>query len=68
MAMPGQKEPVREEPSGRSEAGPRQIRLLIADEDGTLVAQDKVLTRRTVQAVHRLNDAGIAFAVTSGRP
>ena len=66
--MPGQKEPMTEEPSNRSEARRRQIRLLIADEDGTLVAQDKVLTRRTVQAVHSLNDAGIAFAVSSGHP
>jgi hypothetical protein len=66
--MPGQKEPMTGEAGNRSEARPRQIRLLIADEDGTLVAQDTVLTRRTVQAVHRLNDAGIAFAVTSGRP
>jgi Cof subfamily protein (haloacid dehalogenase superfamily) len=52
----------------RSQAGPPQIRLLIADVDGTLVTQDKVLTPRAIQAVHKLHHAGIAFAITSGRP
>jgi Cof subfamily protein (haloacid dehalogenase superfamily) len=60
--MPGQQK------SSRSQAGPPPIRLLISDVDGTLVTQDKVLTRRAVQAVHTLHDAGIAFAITSGRP
>jgi len=44
------------------------IRLLLADVDGTLVTQDKVLTDRAVAAVGKLRDAGVAFAVTSGRP
>jgi Cof subfamily protein (haloacid dehalogenase superfamily) len=44
------------------------IRLLLADVDGTLVTQDKVLTDRAAAAVHQLHDAGILFAVTSGRP
>jgi Cof subfamily protein (haloacid dehalogenase superfamily) len=44
------------------------VRLLLADVDGTLVTQDKLLTDRAVDAVHRLKDAGILFAVTSGRP
>ena len=44
------------------------IRLLLADVDGTLVTQDKVLTDKAVDAVRRLNEAGILFAVTSGRP
>jgi Cof subfamily protein (haloacid dehalogenase superfamily) len=44
------------------------IRLLLADVDGTLVTQDKVLTEDAVAAVHRLRDAGVLFAVTSGRP
>lgn len=44
------------------------IRLLLADVDGTLVTQDKVLTDQAVDAVHRLGDAGILFAITSGRP
>jgi Cof subfamily protein (haloacid dehalogenase superfamily) len=44
------------------------IRLLLADVDGTLVTPDKVLTRRAVDAVRRLGEAGILFAITSGRP
>jgi len=44
------------------------IRLLLADVDGTLVTQDKVLTDQAVEAVHRLGEAGILFAITSGRP
>ena len=46
----------------------KNIRLLIADIDGTLVTQEKVLTRRSMESVDRLRDAGIAFTVTSGRP
>ncbi|MER7692600.1 Cof-type HAD-IIB family hydrolase [Streptomyces sp. NPDC097610] len=46
----------------------RPIRLLLADVDGTLVTSDKVLTDRAVGAVHKLHDAGVLFAVTSGRP
>ena len=41
---------------------------MLADVDGTLVTQEKVLTDRSVQAVRELRDAGILFAVTSGRP
>ena len=44
------------------------IRLLLADVDGTLVTPDKVLTRSATDAVHALGDAGVLFAVTSGRP
>jgi Cof subfamily protein (haloacid dehalogenase superfamily) len=44
------------------------IRLLLSDVDGTLVRMDKTLTQRSVDAVHALHDAGIHFAVTSGRP
>jgi Cof subfamily protein (haloacid dehalogenase superfamily) len=44
------------------------IRLVIADVDGTLVTKEKVLTRRALDAVKRLRDAGIAFSITSGRP
>src|SRR3954454_23831957 len=46
----------------------RNIRLVIADVDGTLVTQEKVLTARSIKAVVRLRDAGIAFSITSGRP
>lgn len=44
------------------------IRLFLADVDGTLVTQDKVLTDRAVAAVGKLRQAGILFAITSGRP
>ena len=44
------------------------VRLVIADVDGTLVTQEKVLTARAVEAVKRLKNAGIAFSITSGRP
>jgi Cof subfamily protein (haloacid dehalogenase superfamily) len=44
------------------------IRMLIADVDGTLVTQEKVLTKRAAEAVLTLRDAGIEFSVTSGRP
>lgn len=44
------------------------IRLFIADVDGTLVTQEKVLTARAIEAVRRLKTAGVAFAITSGRP
>jgi Cof subfamily protein (haloacid dehalogenase superfamily) len=44
------------------------VRLVIADVDGTLVTQDKVLTLRAVEAVFRLRAANIKFAITSGRP
>src|SRR5467141_952284 len=46
----------------------RQIRMVIADVDGTLVTQEKVLTKRAAQAVLSLHEAGIQFSVTSGRP
>jgi Cof subfamily protein (haloacid dehalogenase superfamily) len=47
---------------------PPKIRLVIADVDGTLVTGEKVLTARSVEAVKRLREAGIAFSITSGRP
>ncbi len=48
--------------------GRRTIRLLLADVDGTLVTQDKILTDEAVAATRQLREAGIAFAITSGRP
>jgi Cof subfamily protein (haloacid dehalogenase superfamily) len=45
-----------------------KISLFIADVDGALVTEDKVLTPRAVAAVRAMDAAGIAFAVTSGRP
>jgi Cof subfamily protein (haloacid dehalogenase superfamily) len=44
------------------------IELLLSDVDGTLVTPTKELTPRAIQAVHELHDAGIHFAITSGRP
>jgi HAD superfamily hydrolase (TIGR01484 family) len=41
---------------------------LLADVDGTLLTHDKVLTERARHAVQRLRQAGIRFAITSGRP
>jgi Cof subfamily protein (haloacid dehalogenase superfamily) len=45
-----------------------KISLVVADVDGTVVTADKVLTPRAGAAVKALHDAGIAFAITSGRP
>lgn len=45
-----------------------QVRLLIADIDGTLVTHDKLLTQKSIQAVQKLKDAGILFGITTGRP
>ena len=44
------------------------VKLLLADVDGTLVTQEKILTERAIDAVRRLRDAGVIFAITSGRP
>lgn len=44
------------------------IRLLLSDVDGTLVRSDKSLSERSIEAVAKLHDSGIHFAVTSGRP
>jgi Cof subfamily protein (haloacid dehalogenase superfamily) len=44
------------------------IRLLLADVDGTLVNKDKQLTPRAIAAVRSLRARGIGFAITSGRP
>jgi Cof subfamily protein (haloacid dehalogenase superfamily) len=55
-----------DQPGGKM---PRQTtRLFLADVDGTLVTQDKVLTSRAIAAVAKLKQAGILFAITSGRP
>jgi Cof subfamily protein (haloacid dehalogenase superfamily) len=44
------------------------IRAVLADVDGTLVTQEKLLSERAIAAVDRLREQGIEFAVTSGRP
>lgn len=48
--------------------GYQNIQLVLADVDGTLVTQDNMLTEATKAAVRDLHNAGIAFAITSGRP
>jgi Cof subfamily protein (haloacid dehalogenase superfamily) len=45
-----------------------RIRLLIADIDGTLVTPEKLLTPKSVDAVSRLQKAGVLFGITTGRP
>jgi Cof subfamily protein (haloacid dehalogenase superfamily) len=49
-------------------ARPGKMSLLLADVDGTLVTHDKILTERAEAAVRKLRQAGIRFAITSGRP
>ncbi len=51
----------------RASAAPA-IRLLLADVDGTLVTPEKALTDASIEAVRRLGEAGVLFALTSGRP
>ena len=46
----------------------RKISLVLADVEGTLVDEEKVLTKRAQSAVSQLRRAGIRFAITSGRP
>jgi Cof subfamily protein (haloacid dehalogenase superfamily) len=45
-----------------------KISLVLADVDGTLVTEEKILTERARDAVNALQHAGILFAITSGRP
>jgi Cof subfamily protein (haloacid dehalogenase superfamily) len=49
-------------------SGHPDIRLLLADVDGTLVTKDKVLTEAATAAALELHRAGITLAITSGRP
>ncbi len=46
----------------------RKVSLVIADVDGTLVTEQKILTERARAAVQALRRGGIGFAITSGRP
>lgn len=46
----------------------RKISLVLADVDGTLVNEEKILTERARHAVTELRRTGIRFAITSGRP
>ncbi len=44
------------------------IAAVLADVDGTLVTKTKVLTPRAIEAIERLHERGVLFAITSGRP
>ncbi|MBV8142603.1 MAG: HAD family phosphatase [Verrucomicrobia bacterium] len=46
----------------------KKISIVLADVDGTLVDSKKRLTERAKRAIQKLEEAGIKFAVTSGRP
>ena len=46
----------------------KKISIVLADVDGTLVDSQKRITQRAKAAIQKLSDAGIKFAVTSGRP
>ena len=46
----------------------RPVKLVLSDVDGTLVTKQKVILDSTKEAVRRLADAGIMFAITSSRP
>jgi Cof subfamily protein (haloacid dehalogenase superfamily) len=44
------------------------VRLVVADVDGTLVTPDKIVTPRARAVIRRLIEAGVGFSITSGRP
>jgi hypothetical protein len=44
------------------------VRLLLADVDGTLVTQEKILTDEARAAARSLAEVGVLLAITSGRP
>jgi Cof subfamily protein (haloacid dehalogenase superfamily) len=44
------------------------IAAVLADVDGTLVTRAKVVTPRAIEAIERLHEIGVLFAITSGRP
>ena len=46
----------------------KKICLLLADVNGTLVDSKKQITARAKAAIEKMHEAGVKFAVTSGRP
>jgi hydroxymethylpyrimidine pyrophosphatase-like HAD family hydrolase len=46
----------------------KKISLLLSDVDGTLLNSKKRITARAKAAIEKVHEAGIKFAVTSGRP
>src|ERR1700756_5398079 len=65
---PNRKSKTRSNMAPKNKRPAQPVRLVIADVDGTLVTQEKVLTKRATEAVLRLHEAGIQFSITSGRP
>lgn len=51
-----------------SESAQPEIQLLLSDIDGTLLRPDHSLAAATIDAVHRLREAGVGFTVASSRP
>ena len=49
-------------------AAAADIALVISDVDGTLLTPEKALSARTIAAVARLGEAGVAFSLISARP
>jgi Cof subfamily protein (haloacid dehalogenase superfamily) len=47
---------------------PQPIAAVLADVDGTLVTSAKVVTTRAIEAIEKLHQLGVLFAITSGRP
>lgn len=47
---------------------PQPIAAVLADVDGTLVTSAKVVTKRAIEAIEKLHQRGVLFAITSGRP
>ena len=47
---------------------PQPIAAVLADVDGTLVTGAKVVTTRAIEAIEKLHQRGVLFAITSGRP
>jgi HAD superfamily hydrolase (TIGR01484 family) len=47
---------------------PQPIAAVLADVDGTLVTSAKVVTARAIEAIEKLHQRGVLFAITSGRP
>ncbi len=54
--------------SGTETGTKPKIALLLADVDGTLVTQEKILTDEAIAAARALRAGGIRLAITSGRP
>lgn len=43
------------------------IRIIASDMDGTLLDEDRVISKKTIKAINDANKAGIEFIVSSGR-